>query len=142
MKWRTMGLWVVVALVTCSGPKVQLDESKGTEPLEEQITLIKEHIKDPERQQKCLAIAEDWRKKLSAFHDEYREHMKKVKMLQADYHSSKSQFQEAYDQFNPEFESMLTQLISARQALLLLTSEQEWNKISLREKSYVPKTTN
>ena len=34
-----MGFWAVVALVTCSGPKVQLDESKGTEPLEEQITL-------------------------------------------------------------------------------------------------------
>ena len=39
MKWRIMGFWAVVALVTCSGPKVQLDESKGTEPLEEQITL-------------------------------------------------------------------------------------------------------
>jgi hypothetical protein len=73
--------------------------------------------------------------------DEYREHRKKVKLLQADYYSSESQFQAAYDQFNPKFEAMLTQLISARQALVALTTEEEWQKISAREKSYIPKTT-
>jgi hypothetical protein len=141
MKWKILGYCGFLLMLACSGPKVQLDESGGTEPLEEQIALIKEHIKDPERQEKCLAIAEDWRKKLTAFSVEYREHVKRIKTLQADYQASESQFQAAYDRFNPRFEAMLHKLISARQALVALTTEEEWKKISAREKSYIPKTS-
>lgn len=142
MKWKIVVLWAVVMILACSGPKVQLDESEGSEPLEEQISLIKEHIKDPERQAKCLAIAEDWRGKLTAFYDEYQEHVKRIKTLQADYHASESQFQEAYDQFNPKFEAMLNQLIASRQALVELTTEDEWKNLSARQKYWIPKTTN
>ncbi len=139
MKKPMMLLWPVVFMLACSGPKVQLDESTGSGPLDEQIALIKEHITDPERREKCLVVADDWNKKLAAFYVEHQNHVKKIKTLQADYHSSENQFQEAYDQFNPKFEVMLTQLIAARQTLVELTTDEEWKKISAREKSYIPK---
>ena len=43
----------------CSGPQVKFDESGGTAPIDEQIHLIKEHVTDPERRDKCLAVAGD-----------------------------------------------------------------------------------
>jgi len=140
MKKQIMLLWPIVFMLACSGPKVQLDETAGSGPLDEQIALINEHITDPEKREKCLVVADDWNKKINAFYTDYQNHINRIKTLQADYHSSKSQFQETYDQFNPKFEMMLMQLIVARQTLVELTSEEEWKKISVREKSYVPKT--
>lgn len=130
-----------VFMFACSGSKTQLDKSGGTKAIDEQIELINKHITDPIKREKCLAIVSEFEKKLDAFHIEYREHANRIRTLQADYQSSEKQFQEAFDRFNPKYETMLVQLISARQKLVALTTVDEWQKIQARKKVYIPKTT-
>ena len=139
MKMQVILLCLVSLFIfACSGSKVKLDQSAGKDAIDEQITLIEKHIEDPARRDNCIAVVKEWGYTVTKFHEEYQTYVKKIRVLQADYQSTRAQFEAAFNDINPKYEDLLNRLISGRQALVELTTEDEWRLISVRERIHVP----
>lgn len=56
-----------------------------------------------------------------------------------DYDATNKQFEKVFNTFNPEYEKMLRIAVAKRMELKQLTTEEEWQLISARTKSFIPR---
>jgi hypothetical protein len=128
-----------IFLLACSGTKSKLNTSSGQDPMQEQKSLIEDHISDPENKEKLLNVVDEMGKAMEEFHIAYDQYFEGIHKLQMDYNATEDQFEKVFAAFNPEYEKMLSLAVAKRMELKKLTTEEEWQLISARTKSYIPR---
>lgn len=128
-----------IFLMACSGTKSKLNTSSGIDPMQEKISLIEDHITDPERKAKLLAVVDEMGDAMQEFHLAYDQYFEQIHELQMDYDATNDQFEKVFNTFNPEYEKMLRIAVAKRMELKKLTTEEEWQLISARTNSFIPR---
>lgn len=125
--------WVVAAgvcVMGCAGKKPQTVEERASAITAELNKTLRDTVKDEGRLQQMLAIADQGAADLQEFDAKLAKLQKEQDGLLADYNASKDEFKQLGDRLQALRKETRSKVISARQALAQLATDEEWKKIT------------
>jgi hypothetical protein len=134
-------LTLVVALVFMAGVCITGCASSKPQSTEEQTRAnaadlresLKDTVKDPGRLQQMLAITDQAAVDLETRATKLATLLKEQDLLNTNYNASKDEFRQLGDRMLTVRKEMRSKVISTRQALAQLATDDEWKKITSRD---------
>lgn len=128
----------MLLIAACSGSKTTPDRSQGEEPLNEQKKLIEKNISDENKKVEMMKILDELNSEMEKFYNYYTKHQNNMTKLHMSYGTSAEDFEEARNQFIPNYKKFLAAVISKRMELRDLATPEEWSTISQITKTFIP----
>lgn len=128
----------LLLLTACSNRELSTVDGKGQQVVEEQTELIREHIKDPEKQKRLLQIVSEIEQESNRFFSFYQDHNLKLSKVNRKYSAKRQDFEILFDDFNQKYISYLRTLLTKRSEMRNLITGDEWSHIMDRKSSFIP----
>jgi len=130
--------WVLTigaGLTGCATPKPQTAEEKVQASASDLREVLESTIQDAGRRQQMLVLVDRAEADLKAGAVELAGLLKEQERLNADYNASRDEFRKLGDRMQAVRKEYRAKTISARQSLASLATDQEWKKITSRDRA-------
>ena len=121
---------LALTLAGCGGKDVVLPVDVENEAFEDLRSEIREAIDDPARETEAIALVDNLADELRALRDKISARKMRTKELNANYDTSRADFDVFFEQVNSEIRSNQQRVTKNHRALLAITTPEEWSQIS------------
>ena len=119
-----------IVLAACGGKDPVSPADVEAQAFEDLRTEIRDVIDDPEREAEVLIVVDDLSQSLAALRNSISERDSKVRQLNANYDTPRSDFEAFFEQIYVQIQSNQEHVTKNHNALLVATTPEEWALIS------------
>ncbi len=123
-------LAVLLVLGGCAGKGDVAPVEVEKQAFEDLRTEIREVIDDPARAAEAIALVDALVKELDELRERVADRKKRIRQLNADYDTSRAEFEAFFDKVNVEIRSNRQRAADSHRALRASTTPEEWSQIS------------
>ncbi len=131
--YRGLGLLPVILVFVLGGCASKDDVAPvdvEKQAFEDLRTEIRDVIDDPARATEAIALVDALVKELDELRERVADRKKRIRQLNADYDTSRAEFEAFFDKVNVEIRSNRQRTADSHRALRASTTAEEWSQIS------------
>ena len=128
--WLLIAIAIAIAIVGCGGKDSVAPIDVEIQAWEDLRVEVREVISDPVREAEAVKLVDALAEDVSAFREIVTKRHKRVRELNADYDTTRAEFDAFLKQINFEIQASQQRVSTTRQAFVAITTADEWSELS------------